>query len=213
MIRINLLPRERRRASLGVRLVLPWRTMALGGLAVLGVYSGGLLIAMRVQAHTAERLSAEWNTLQPQRAQLETTQGTLRTLQEQAKMSQVMKAPSAQWAPRLNALSDALVAQLWFTELTYGPPEEKAPRPPPPSKGAIRPPPVAPATPVLLLSGTALVTADQGAAPVSRYLQRLKESPGFTRLFRSVELKDVQHHQVGQEDVSDFVMVLYPAGP
>lgn len=211
MIRINLLPPERRRAAPGVRLILPWRTIVLGGLAVLGVYSGGLLIATRVQAHTAARLSTEWTGLQPQRTQLETTQGLLRALQDQAQMSQVMKAPSAQWAPRLNALSDALVAQLWFTELTYGPPEEKTPRPPPPPKG-VRPLPAASAAPVVLLSGTALVTADQGAAPVSRYLQRLKESSEFTRLFRGVELKDVQHHQVGQEDVSDFVMVLYPAG-
>ncbi len=210
MIRINLLPPERRRASPGVRFDLPWRTIGLSSLALLGIYSGWLLIATGVQAHIAARLSAEWNALQPQRAQLETTQETLRALQERARVVQMMKAPATQWAPRLNALSDALVAQLWFTSLTFGPPEEP-PRPPVPAKGA-RPAPVVSAAPVLLVSGSALVTADQAAAPVSRYLQRLKDSSGFARMFRDMELKDVQHHQVGQEDVSDFVMVLYPTG-
>lgn len=214
MIHLNLLPDERRRAPARVRLVLPWRSMMVGGLGLLGIYSGWLMVANRVQARTLAAITREWETLQPQRVQLDGTRAALSALQAQAAVVRTLKAPEAQWASRLNVLTDALVADLWFTSLSYGLPEGKPPAPAPPrAKSSGRPPAVPPpASPLLTLSGTALVTTSQGASPVSRYLQRLKDHPEFSRLFRGVELKDVQHRQMAQEDVSDFVMILYPTG-
>jgi hypothetical protein len=135
----------------------------------------------------------------------------------------MLKAPEAQWSPRLNLLSNAIVSQLWFNrlkiEIPPSPQPERASVLPvkgsakkpviPPTQGSAAP---SPGSPVLVLEGSALMVSSGGAAPVSRYLQRLKEQPEFARWFRNVELKSAQQRQVEQEQVTDFVILLHPTG-
>jgi len=66
--------------------------------------------------------------------------------------------------------------------------------------------------PFLVLVGSAVVTSKDAEAPVTRFLQRLKEHPEFSRWFKGLEMKDVVHTQIGQEEVSNFVVLLYPTG-
>lgn len=66
--------------------------------------------------------------------------------------------------------------------------------------------------PAVVLKGSTLVMTAATGSPVSRYLQRLKDHPEFKRFFSGLELKSVEHRQIQQEDVSDFVIVLYPKG-
>ena len=66
--------------------------------------------------------------------------------------------------------------------------------------------------PVLLIGGSALVTSQGSGAPVRRFIQKLKEHPEFSQWFDSVELKDVSHREVKGEEVSDYLIVLYPKG-
>ncbi len=65
---------------------------------------------------------------------------------------------------------------------------------------------------ILLLGGNALVEGKDPTAPVTRFLQKIKEHPEFSRWFTAVELKDIFHQQVGREDTSGYILLLYPTG-
>ena len=249
-----------RQAALSWVFLLPWKKVGMGVAAFVGLTSCLLLLSNGLQGRTVARLNARWQVLQPERTQLDRVQSGLLALKNRATVLKGLKAPEAQWAPRLNLLCDALVSQLWFSSLQFGPadivmeqlsPKGKgaAAKKPAPAKGSAenpqeskkstakksappkpalnekdqaarksapkkgeegKPPP--PAPPLLLLKGSAFVSAQGAGAPVSRYLQHLKEHPEFKHWFRSLELKSVEQRQIQQEQVSDFVIALYPTG-
>ena len=64
--------------------------------------------------------------------------------------------------------------------------------------------------PRLWLAGAALVTGRDQAAPITRFIQRLKEQPEFSRWFTGLELKEIVHSESSSYEVSDFVVILYP---
>ncbi|MBI3615493.1 MAG: hypothetical protein HY211_03135 [Candidatus Omnitrophica bacterium] len=219
MIRINLLPPIGRRAipQFGQ---MPWKLIGRRTLTVVVSISCLLLLANGLHAWTLGRLTAQWNRIQPEWNRLQRTQGVLRALQNRTTLQKTLKASEAQWAPRLNLLSNALVSQLWFSSLefktTVAHPNPTAPvqkpKPGAPKGAASKNPPPPPAVPMLILKGSAFVTETGAGSPVSRYLQRLKEQPDFKRMFRTVELKSVEQRQVHEEQVSDFEMLFFPEG-
>ncbi len=252
MIRINLLPggsqkRTLRKSDLSWLAILPWRTMGIVALGLLGFYSGVLLVSNRFNAWSLSRLNAQWDSLRVERSRLEQSQLALRALQNRAAVLKTLKSTEAQWAPRLNLLSDALVSKLWFTSLSFQPSyaiEEAASvttlhkKRPAQKKSASKdksaskkkatserqkkvkaskdqveePKKTERNRPLLLLTGSALAASEGEGAPVSRYLHRLKEQPEFRRWFQGLELKSVEHGKIQQEEVSDFVIALYPKG-
>ncbi len=196
MIRINLLPEGSRKSQIPWARDLPWRKLAIGagGLWVLvAVWMGA---ASRLEIHAHRKLSAEWERLKPQRDRLEKTRASVNVLKNRQAVYTTLKAPESRWSRRLNLLSDCLVSQLWFTSLKGGSSL--------PELGT------APGRTALLLKGSSFLAAAGEGAPVARYLQRLKEHPEFGRLFSGIELKGVEQRQVEQEEVGDFVIVLYP---
>lgn len=211
MIRIDLLPHTAEEEAASVLFDIPWKSIGMGLLAFCISASLGLTLVRQLQGHALHRLKRDWNGLQPKLRQLEATETAIRALQNRAKVHQMLKAPEAQWAPRLNLLSDSLVSQLWFTALRFEAPKKSGKAPQRPAEKPKSEPPT-PAAPALILEGSALVGAAGVGAPVSRYLQRLKGQPVFSQWFREVELKSVQQRQVQQEQVSDFVMAFYPTG-
>ena len=240
MIRINLLPPGARGAAARSQLVaLPWRRIGLGAAGALVVYSVGLLGWNQVQAGALRAVTAEWEALQPEWAAFQKTQGALQALRDRVAVIQTLQRPEARWAPRLNLLTDALVADLWFTTLTCRTtsggearafladefkgmpglewPQEMLPEAEAPSatpggpntpSGASAPAP----RPLMVLKGSAIAPAGDKGAPVTRYLQQLKEQPEFSRWFLDLELKDIASAKVQQEEVSGFVIALYPTG-
>lgn len=205
MITINLLPPAVRRSAAHRSLAaLPWRPVGGGALGLLVVYSAWLLIGNHLQHRTLARLTAEWATLAPQQGTVERTRARLEAAQRRAAALQALKGPQARWAPRLNVLSDSLVAGLWFTGVQYGmPPEGSEGQPPDPSL---------PTTPRLWVTGSAIVLAEGEDAPVKRLLQRVQSHPEFAQWFHSIELKGVEHRRLGQESISDFALMLVPSG-
>lgn len=232
MIRINLLvqtaqaaisPKEFRRSALAWLTLLPWKRIGVGAAVVVGLYSVWLFTTTQLKARALAKLTQEWQVLQLQRTQLEQTQAALTALKNRAGVVDTIKAPEAQWAPRLNLLSDSLVSQLWFTylglEMVDALENQAAASAPLPSargnmRGRANPLPVLPPAkiPALLLKGSALLKAQGTGAPVSRFLQRLKDHSEFNHWFKEVGLNTVEHRQVNKEGVSDFVMLLYPTG-
>lgn len=232
MIKINLLPPGTRSAAGRAMLAgLPWKKIGIGTAGLLVLYTGWVTVASARQSGRAARLSLEWEVIQPERIKLEEHQAALQALQNREAVLSRMKAPEGQWAPRLNFLSDVVVADLWFSALVLSgsssaevqsmlPEELKALSLP----GLTAPEqsseqmdasgmPLAPDwKPRLVLVGSALVTGKGEGAPVSRFLEKLKSHPDFSKWFTGVELKDVWHRPVGSEEVSDFVILLYPTG-
>lgn len=228
MIRVNLLPHPTGEPSASVLADFPLKSVGILLLIFCIGASAILAVAGQLQAGALRRLTAQWQDLQPQLRQLEATEAAIRALTNRAKVHQMLKAPEAQWAPRLNLLSDSIVSQLWFTSLRFEPPKPvksalpaaAVPKavPPKSAKASSKPPakpnpePMVQPPVTLVLEGSALVATAGAGAPVSRYLQRLKEQPAFSKWFREVELKSVEQRQVQQEQVSDFVMAFHPTG-
>ncbi len=189
MIQINLLPPEMRVAARGSAVQLPWRRIGLrvAGLAML--ISVVLPLNNGLRAHRLERLRGEWKALQPQREKLTQVQNSLQSLTRQAEVLRGVKAPQAKWSPRLALLADALVPQVWLTHLEYA--QEKN----------------------LRVKGSALVgLAGDGSGQVTQFMQHLKERPEFHQWFDNVELESVQHRQIQNEEIVDFVLLLTPTG-
>ncbi|MBI3318312.1 MAG: hypothetical protein HYZ90_04075 [Candidatus Omnitrophica bacterium] len=206
-LRLNLMPTSEQ-AARSVIPDLPWREIGMAAGALLFLYSSWTILAQRVQSRQLARLLAEMETLAPQRSEFEKVQTALRALQNRSNVMKGLKAAQAQWAPRLNLLSDALVSDLWFTHLRFGLAQtgEASGQPEAPEMS-----PAPPAGPLLLLQGSALVGGEGKPAAVSRFLQRLKEHPEFSRWFSGMELKGVEQRRVGQEEVSDFLLALTPS--
>lgn len=215
MIKINLLPKEMQPASTFWPAHLSRKKLGFVGWALFGGISLWLLMANGLQAVALVKLAAEWDHLKPQRTRLEKVDASLNAVKNRAMIIQTLKAPQAQWAPRLNLLSDALVSQLWFTSLEFGtgPAAGSAPLPTGPKpKDSTRKEPLPPKVPLFILKGSALVTDADSGSPVTRYLQRLKEHPDFRRWFRNLELQTAEHRQIRQEEVMDFTILLSPTG-
>ncbi len=214
MIKINLLPPGTRSSSARSIGVFPWKKIGAPLCTLVVLYSVWILAARQLESGALVRLTAEQENLKPKKAQIQKEEAALRALQNRVDVLQSLKVPSAQWAPRLNLLSDALVGQLWFSALNYEPIAMATPKKEvTPSKEA--PPKKGPdlglgGVPALLLQGSAFVTADEKSSPVSRFLQRLREHPEFKRRFSGLDLKSVEHRKVKEQEISDFVITLYP---
>lgn len=198
MIRINLLPPEVRRPE-------PFSLRGLGRPAFrrwigLGIAASSVLLpaANHLQTRALAQWKKQWQQQEPRRVRWQETRKALEALREQAALSKACRAAQAHWAPRLNLLSDALVSHLWFTsvELTTSCGKDKS----------------LSAGPCLVLKGSSFSARAGADAPVSRYLQRLKEQPDFVRWYRPAELISIEQRQVGGEQVSDFVILLLPEG-
>lgn len=185
MIRINLLPPEtRRRKVASAQVVVPWRSLGMGSAALLAFVSGCLPVSNKLQANALDRLTSQWEAMAPQQARLEETQAALAALTTRARKLQEIHSQESKWAPRLNLLSDALVANLWFRRMTVA--EDRTMR----------------------LEGSAL--GGGTGAPVSRFLMRLKEHPDFSRWFRELTLGGLEHQEIKGEEVVEFTLFLAP---
>jgi len=243
MIRINLIPPSARKAAASILPTrLPLRSIAIAIGVLVVVISLGIMISQRSSTAALKRLVVEWEDLRERRMEVEGVQQSLKALGSRATVMESVKGEGAKWAPRLNLLTDALVANLWFTELQYGDIssetelvdplstpflEEAAPSldelPPEfieadgpgaggagsdqedldamfrqwagsdlPDPGQAAAPP-----PELVLKGSTLVAETGAGSSVRRFLQRLKEHSNFERWFERVELKAVEHRQIG----------------
>lgn len=219
MITINLLPSGRRANVFPTWWKqLPWKELATVAGVLLAVGSAWVLVAAQSQARSLARVRAEWEGLQPERIKLDRIRKDLDALQKRASILKWLQAPEGQWAPRLNFLSDGVVSDLWFTLFNFsatpkGDLEEFLRAEGMPMPDLPLPPGVGSTPPFVMLAGSALVSG-KGAEgpPVTRFLERLKTHPEFGRWFSGVELKGIRHRQVKSEEVSDFVIFLYPTG-
>jgi len=260
MIRINLLPPESRKKSSGLRVRIPWREIGLFVFVFVVLSSSWILGITQIQTIRMNFLKAQSEKLKEQRSRVEKIEVALNAFRNRAALFKGIKDPAAQWAPRLNILSDAIVAKLWFTSLEYKPAEgvvetklaagkkekssaasktssktEKAPSAKKPPAEAAKPTPVKgkedkqgkqgtgkgskgskeqkpkeKLVSPIVLQGSFLVSSGETEPPVNRYIHRVKEHPEFSVHFKDAKVKTVEHRQVQNEEVADFVIELFP---
>lgn len=121
MIRVNLLPPEvaRKTAAVARLAALPWKEIGIGAGALLGLISIGFLLANGLQRRTFNRLNAEWEGLQPERAQLDQLRASLEAMRNRQRAIQTLKAQEGKWAPRMELFIDTLTANLWFAGIQF----------------------------------------------------------------------------------------------
>ncbi len=189
-IKINLMPPELIAArSKKEAVTVPWREISIA--AVVGVVgiSVWLLLGNLKRSRALEQLRGEWKVLEPRQQRMVEVEESVQQLQRQADALQAAKNTQAQWAPRLELLSEAVVPQVWLTRLEYVQ-----------GKG-------------LRVQGTAMVgSGGDGGGQVTRFLQQIKEQPGFQDWFSGVELESVEHRHIQEEEVADFMLLLTPTG-
>ena len=251
MIRINLLPPESRKKSSGLRVRIPWREIGLFVFVFVVLSSSWILGITQIQTIRMNFLKAQSEKLKEQRSRVEKIEVALNAFRNRAALFKGIKDPAAQWAPRLNILSDAIVAKLWFTSLEYKPAEgvvetklaagkkekssaasktssktEKAPsakKPPAEAakstpakgkegqqaKGSKEQKPKEKLVSPIVLQGSFLVSSGETEPPVNRYIHRVKEHPEFSVHFKDAKVKTVEHRQIQNEEVADFVIELF----
>ena len=189
MIKINLLPPEMRVVARGSAVQLPWRRIGFCAAGLVLLISGVLPLSNGLQTRRLKQLRGEWEALQPQREKLTQIQESLQSLTRQAQVLQGVKAPQTKWSPRLALLADALVPQVWLTHLEY-------------SQGKD-----------FRVEGSALVgLAGDGSGQVTQFMQHLKDRPEFHQWFNNVELESVQHRQIQNDEIVDFILLLTATG-
>lgn len=205
MILINLLPGGRRGRAWPTVTVRQGVVGLAAALALMTVWLGLWRFGVE-RAH--RRLDAEWSALGATRSQVADGRARVDALERQAQRLARAKTERAQWAPRLNLLSDTLVPGVWFTRLTLAPVDAKLSAKVSPKTKGPRPEPSPPAGRrlELLVAGTALIPQGGEPSPLAALLRSLKQHPEFTRWFDAVELKSVERRKVGPLDVSDFVL-------
>lgn len=231
MIRLNLLPPGMGPKASAFHLPpLPWRRIGVGAAVGLALYSGLIFFQSRSLSGQVARLTVEWESLQSQQSGIDQTRAALNALQNRQTVLKSLKSTESRWAPRMNLLSDCIVSDLWFSGFLFRTTEsaeisaflkKEYPNADLPDleqmTGQELNPDGTPVTPPeewrpqVLLRGFSLVTTKEGS-PVSRFLERLKGHPQFTQWFAGVELRDVGHEQVGQQEISEFAILLYPTG-
>lgn len=216
MIEINLVPLEKRPKVRGQMILSPrrWAAISIGGLVLVTALLGmGRIQTERVHA----RLNAEWKEIQDSRAEWEALRSRIALLETQGEQMKRLRASGLRWAPRLQVLSEAVVPNLWFTQLSIEPPdakkeakEEKEEKKLEKKKSKGKVPAQKKSKRIhVLVQGVALVPSSGiEPSPISVYLQSLKKHPRFSQYFDSVEVKSVERQKFGTTDVSEFLLQL-----
>lgn len=190
MIRINLLPPELRPKKQRTVVHLPLKQIGVGAGALALLVTVLLPLNNALRSGSINRMKTELEHMGPELNKAAELQATFQRLKRQTEALQWVTTSKSHWAPRLNMLSDAVTPQIWLTQLEYAP-----------EQGLLR------------VRGNALVSSGEDrSGQVSKFLQLLKEQPGFSDLFRDVELESVEHHYIQNEEVVNFVLLLRPTG-
>ncbi|MBI4313355.1 MAG: hypothetical protein HY594_00920 [Candidatus Omnitrophica bacterium] len=218
MIEINLIPADQRlRIPLGIALFSPRRIAALG--AVLCVAATALLGIWRIGLEKSyARMNAQWKTLETSRSEWEALRNRVAMLETQAEYMKQLRGRGLRWAPRLQLLSEALVPDVWLTELSIQPvdlkkeakeakKEEKKKLRDKSEKSKVKT--QARNRKRVVVAGAALVpVSGVEPSPISVYLQSFKKHPKFSQNFDGVEVKSVERQKIGTTDVSEFLLQL-----
>lgn len=219
MIEINLLPQEHRKkeprfkgvdiSQLNLRnipviyivaAVVGFLIVAQAMLFVLGLYAGARLSGL---AKIAAVLSPDKKEFDALNARAISTGKKITAVDE-------LLVKRFNWSRKLNDLSDSFTPGIWLTGLSY---DERAIEKYVPliSSGQAADPSQPPkmlkqitTSRYMTLSGYASGAGEQGAALVGKFIQSMKDNPGFYGDFNDIVLGSIRSEKVEDQEVMDF---------
>jgi len=196
MIEINLLPEELRVKAKAKVKAKPKETqvsqsslektkylfylapLIVGVLLVTHILLAGITIFKNNQLGM---LNSKWRTLEPQRKNLADFNQEYASFSEDEKTVLQAVQQRVSWAEKLNRLSLFLPSGAWFSELNF-------------SSGNF----------TLKVSVISLQKDEMGL--VNRFIDSLKNDPGFFKDFITLEIGSVEKRTVASYEISDFVL-------
>jgi Tfp pilus assembly protein PilN len=188
MVDINLIPQSLRKA--GKEGALP--AVKIAPEIVLGVGSGLVLFLVAVHlvlgffwliafgqmaAH-----NAQWQKLAPDKQALDAISSQSADFKKKEKVLSDLTTKSMLWAPKFNAISDALPKGVWIRRMTFD------------KTG-------------LSIDGSVVSRTESGISNVGLFVSNLRQDNGFIKDFAFLEVNSIQRGKMGSVDVTQFTVM------
>ncbi len=190
MIQINLLPEElkkrKRKLALPAIPILPIAAGVVGFLVALQLILTAAIFIGKAQLGFLEK---RWKTLEPKKNEIDAIKKKISAKSREAQSIESLKKSALNWSRLLDELSSSLTANVWLAELSY---DEKI-------DGKI-------AKGILRISGMASGRDEKGTAHIARFIQALKDNPGFYKDFSGIELISIRKDVFAGQDAMRFTI-------
>lgn len=195
MIEINLLPEE---LKARVR-IKPKKEAGVSGAGPIAfepkyfIYLIPFILAILVCTHVylglvylvktgqLGRLNGKWQSLEPQRKELEVFSAEYAVISEDAKALQQILQSRINWAQKLNQLSLGIPSGVWYNEISITPND-------------------------FTLHGSVVALQKEELTLVNKLISNLKNGTNFFKDFSNLELNSVQKKTIGGYDIFDFIL-------
>ncbi|MDD5137054.1 MAG: PilN domain-containing protein, partial [Candidatus Omnitrophica bacterium] len=219
MIKINLLPEERREKESSLsKISLSFKGQAdlFRNLAIAAL---GILVCMHIilffvgarSAAASKTMSQKVQSLAPAKREYDVLKAEVDVANRKAKAIDDLMANRFSWAKKLNELSDCVTQGIWLTDISY---EEK------PSEVSVQ---VKAAgllagnrkeimktetkklnLKYLNISGYASSMGEQGTALIGKFIQNMKDNPSFFQDFSDIKLESIRAEKLFEQEVMSF---------
>lgn len=190
MIDINLIPAALRKDGKGNANSL---VLNIPKEILVGVGAGLILLMVTVHlvlggiwlmgANRLSRANAEWQKVLPDKTILDSINKESGSLKKKIKMlSDMTTKKSVLWAPKFNAISDALPTGLWIRKMTLD------------RVG-------------LTMEGSVVSRSENEITNVDKFLSNLKQNDYFMKDFYSLEVNSIQRSKNNAVEVTDFTVM------
>jgi len=184
MIEINLLPEEFKINKSGGKFsfskdqIVYIALLVIGLLLIVHIYLAFLGIAKNIQLSI---LTKKWHSLEPQRKELEKFNSGFALSSQSSAVVQQLIQKRISWAPKLNKLSFNLPKGVWFNEIALSPKD-------------------------LIIYGSVISLEKEEMNLVNKFIENLKNDPGFINDFSGIEVSNLLRKSVGGYDIFDFTI-------
>lgn len=182
MIEINLLPKESRAqkkaTNFSPELLLYLAPVILGLLLLAHIYFFALVFIKNQQLNSLDK---KWASLEPDRKLLESLNKEYNVTSQDELLIDGVSLDRFNWAEKLNKLSLDLPSGVWFTQISF-------------------------ANDNFTLNGSVFSFQKEEINLINKFLDSLKNDPGFMRNFISLELGPIQRKTITSYDVVDFIL-------
>lgn len=134
-----------------------------------------------VKTGQLRQLSNKWQSLEPQRKELDVFNSEYAVISENSKAIQQLSQTRVNWAQKLNLLSLGLPSGVWYNEISVSAND-------------------------FILQGSVVALQKEELTLINKLISNLKNEPAFFKDFHNLELSSVQKRTIGGYDIADFVL-------
>ncbi len=192
MIDINLISPEFRRKK--KKTISPLGALKIPREAIIGLIGGlfvlliiihiGLQLIIFFKFAQYNRLKQQWDEIRPQKEKVDMVLKELRSLQN--KLNSIDKVTTEKrifWAPKLNAISDALSKGVWLKKLSLD-------------------------GDILIIEGSTYSKHGDEMLSVGTFVSNLKRQKGFMKDLANIEVGSIQRGKIKTVDIANFLITM-----